>query len=149
MSNLCSCDNGLSASIDGRCCLCRDQQAKTPAGEALVAALVDKKKRGKEQAQKFFKAGATEELDFDYPAAMASYRRAVALGTGNARYLHAAGTMARSLGEYEEAILYFERKLIILLKHLEASHPEVKKTRTDIKTTRLTKGLEMRHALYG
>ncbi|MCP5005598.1 MAG: tetratricopeptide repeat protein, partial [Planctomycetes bacterium] len=58
-----------------------------------------------------YQSGQLAEGRIDYAKAMKKYRRAVALENSNPDYLLAAGTMARTLGDYKEAQPWLEKLL--------------------------------------
>ena len=91
----------------------------TQAADQLFADLVDniKRKRDAEDsklAQAYYQRGGLAKLRIDYGQAMRHYTDAVQAQPNNPTYLRTAGTMARTVGRYEQARIWLEHVVELL-----------------------------------
>jgi len=79
-------------------------------------------------AEAAFQLGQLAESRIDYASAKKYFGEAIKLQPENAQYLNAAGFMAYTLGQYEEAQPLLEQALAIRKKALGPEHPDVATT---------------------
>ena len=89
------------------------EQGDAEAAEQVFDEVVDKE--GKSVALAAYQSGQLAEGRIDYPKAMRQYKKAVTLEEDNPDYLSAAGRMARTIGDYEQAQEWLS-KLVAIIK---------------------------------
>ncbi len=77
----------------------------------------------KQLAEDSFKRGSSKELKGEYSAALVEHEKAVKLQPFDIRYINAAAILTRTLGRYEESVMYFQKKLVIINADLGKDHP--------------------------
>ena len=105
-----------------------DQQA-----DALLADLEQQNANDKLWVGKMvFQRGSAAEDNIRYGDALKHYQKAAALVPNNVLYLRSAGKINTVLGNYQQAIRYFERALAQDLKTHGEDHPEVARERNNL-----------------
>jgi tetratricopeptide (TPR) repeat protein len=72
-----------------------------------------------------FELGSVKELQLDYTGAEKFYEQAIQLEPDNTEYLNSFGLILYKLGQFKEAIDYFEKALAIDMKVFGDQHPNV------------------------
>lgn len=93
----------------------------TQAADQLLAEFADnlKSRRAVEDSKfalAYYQRGELASMRMDYTQALSHYAEAVAIQPDNPKYLRAAGTMARTLGHYEQAKSYLEHAEFLLMQ---------------------------------